>query len=87
LTLPIIRLLEQAGTARPALERQLLSVASPEDIQAVRSLIIDGGGVRAALATAREYVHDAQRQLGVFGQSPQRQRLWDLAEFIVSRDF
>jgi geranylgeranyl pyrophosphate synthase len=50
-------------------------------------LIIDGGGVRAALATAREYVHDAQRQLGVFGQSPQRQRLWDLAEFIVSRDF
>ena len=87
LTLPIIRLLENAGDKRPALEKRLLSVSTPEEVAAVRNLIIDGGGVSAALDTAREYVKDAQRQLGVFGQSPQRQRLWDLAEFIVARDF
>lgn len=87
LTLPIIRLLENAGAKRPELERRLLSVTTPADVLAVRQLVIDGGGVRDALITARMYVAEAQRQLDAFPAGPHRQRLWDLAEFIVARDF
>jgi octaprenyl-diphosphate synthase len=87
LTLPIIRLLERSGDRRAAIEQQLVSVQTPQDVAAIRELIISGGGVDAALETAREYVTDAQRQLGVFGQGPFRQRLFDLAAFIVARDF
>jgi octaprenyl-diphosphate synthase len=90
LTLPILRLLESAdgdGGRRADLERRLLSVSGPDDVAAVRGLVIDGGGVDAALATARGYVAEAQRQLDAFPAGPGRQRLWDLAEFIVARDF
>nr|MBA3936602.1 octaprenyl diphosphate synthase [Planctomycetota bacterium] len=44
-------------------------------------------GVRAALETARGYIASAQQQLEAFPASVHRQSLWDLAEFIVARDF
>ncbi len=87
LTLPIIRLLENAGAKRASFERQLQTVSTPEQVAAVRSLVIDSGAVDAALTTARAYVAEAQRQLDAFRDGPARQRLWDLAEFIVARDF
>ncbi len=87
LTLPIIRLLENAGPKRAAYERQLQTVSTPAEVAAVRSLVIDSGAVEAALKTARGYVVEAQRQLDAFREGPNRQRLWDLAEFIVARDF
>ncbi len=87
LTLPIIRLLENAGAKRAAYELQLQTVTTPEQVAAVRALVIDSGAVDAALATARAYVAEAQRQLVAFPDGLARQRLWDLAEFIVARDF
>lgn len=87
LTLPIIRLLENAGAKRAAYEHQLKTVSTPAEVAAVRSLVIGSGAVEAALATARAYVAEAQRQLDAFRDGPARQRLWDLAEFIVARDF
>lgn len=87
LTLPIIRLLEKAGPKRAAYEHQLQTVTTPEQVAAVRALVIDSGAVDAALATARAYVVEAQQQLDAFREGPARQRLWDLAEFIVARDF
>ncbi len=87
LTLPIIRLLENAGPKRAEYERRLLSVSTPAEVAAVRSLVIDSGAVSAALRTARGYVDQAQRELDAFRDGPYRQRLWDLAEFIVARDF
>jgi octaprenyl-diphosphate synthase len=87
LTLPIIRLLENAGSKRAAYERQLQAVSTPAEVAAVRSLVIDSGAVDAALKTARGYVVEAQGTLSAFSDTPHRQRLWDLAEFIVARDF
>jgi octaprenyl-diphosphate synthase len=90
LTLPILRLLALEGRGnggRAELERRILSVASPADVSAVRQLVIDGGGVRAALSTARAYASEAQGHLEALPAGPERQRLWDLAEFIVARDF
>ncbi len=88
LTLPIIRLLESLdGPVRATAAQRLTSVATIADVDAVRAMVVDGGGVRAALATARGYIAVAQKQLDAFPASPHRQRLWDLAEFIVARDF
>jgi octaprenyl-diphosphate synthase len=87
LTLPIIRLLENAGGRRAAYERQLQTVSTPAEVAAVRALVIDSGAVAAALQTARGYVAEAQQTLSAFADTPHRQRLWDLAEFIVARDF
>jgi octaprenyl-diphosphate synthase len=87
LTLPIIRLLEGAGGKRAEYERRLLAVSTPGEVAAVRALVIDSGAVAAALATARAYVDEAQRELSAFPAGPYRQRLWELAEFIVARDF
>jgi octaprenyl-diphosphate synthase len=87
LTLPIIRLLELAGDRRAAYERQLLTVTNAAEVEAVRSLVLDSGAITAAQRTARGYVDAAQLQLDAFREGPYRQRLWDLAEFIVARDF
>jgi len=90
LTLPILRLLassDHGQGSRAELEARLLSVSSPEDVSAVRRMVIDGGGVAAALSTARAYATEAQGQLEGLPAGPERQRLWDLAEFIVARDF
>jgi octaprenyl-diphosphate synthase len=87
LTLPIIRLLENAGAKRADYERQLQTVSTPAEVAAVRALVIDSGAVAAALKTARGYVAEAQKTLDAFSNTPHRQRLWDLAEFIVARDF
>ena len=87
LTLPIIRLLENAGSKRADYERRLVTVSTPTEVEAIRSLVIESGSVTAALNTARSYVKDAQHQLTAFPEGPYRQRLWNLAEFIVARDF
>ncbi len=88
LTLPILRLLGSGSAAsRAELGRRLLAVETPADVAAVRELVIAGGGVEAALATARAYASEAQGCLEQLPDGPGRQRLWELAAFIVARDF
>ena len=88
LTLPILRLLGSgSASGRAELERRLLAVETPADVAEVRRLVIAGGGVDAALATARTYAREAQGCLEQLPDGPGRQRLWELAAFIVTRDF
>jgi octaprenyl-diphosphate synthase len=88
LTLPILRLLGSGSASRRSeLERRLLAVATPEDVAEVRQLVIEGGGVASALTTARAYANQAQGHLEQLPDGPGRQRLWELAAFIVARDF
>ncbi len=88
LTLPILRLLARGDArARAEFERRLLTVASDEDVLAVRRQVIEGGGVEAALATARAYASEAQACLAQLPAGPGRERLGELASFIVARDF
>lgn len=87
LTLPFIKMLDAAGEEREALGHQLLSVQTPEDVAAVRSTVVKRGGVSAAMDTARDHVKRAQAALKRLPEGSDRQRLHDLAEFIVARDF
>jgi octaprenyl-diphosphate synthase len=88
LTLPIIRLLKRTDPAkRPQLEQQLVSAFTPQDVDAVRTLVSSSGAIEDALGTARDHVKIAQRHLEQFPPGQHRDRLWMLAEFIVQRDF
>jgi len=88
LTLPFLRILATAeGDERRQLGERLLDVRDAEDVDAVRRLVVERGGVESALATARDYVREAQRQLHGLPDNEQRADLHDLAEFIVTRDF
>lgn len=88
LTLPLIRMLAKASPARrDALGRQLLDTRTPEDVARLRQIVLDSGAIPDAIATARVHVADAHRHLAGLPAGPARDRLGDLADFIVSRDF
>jgi octaprenyl-diphosphate synthase len=88
LTLPILRLMRRIDPReRDAFGKRLLQVATAEDIAAIRKAVVDGGGVEDALKTARSYVDQAKRELEALPKGPERARLAELADFIVSRDF
>lgn len=88
LTLPLIRLLAQAGAGeRPALAARLLSVNGPAEVETVRRLAHDRGAVASALATANNHIDRARTALRVLPPGPARDQLDHLAGFIVAREF
>ena len=88
LTLPFIRMLAEADPSeRQALGERLLSVHSEADVEAVKQLVIERGGVASAMASAKEHVAKALTQLDGLPEGEGRDRLAALAEFIVAREF
>lgn len=88
LTLPFIRLLDRVPQAeRAELGERLLAVDSADDVEAVRRLAIDQGGVDAAMATARSYADRAIDALAPLPDNDAKRQLVDLARFIVAREF
>lgn len=86
ITLPIIRHLALAGTGRAGAERRLLAATTPEAVATVRAELLAGGGVESALATARTLVAEAKTALAPLPPGPARDRLAELADFLVARD-
>jgi octaprenyl-diphosphate synthase len=84
MTLPVIRWLAQ-GEA-PAKAAHLLAATTPERVLAVRAEITASGAVASALATARHHVSVATAALAGLPPGQARDRLAELAAFIVSRD-
>ncbi|MHC5066979.1 MAG: polyprenyl synthetase family protein [Planctomycetota bacterium] len=87
LTLPFIRALADAGPEREAFGQRLLNVSNSDDVAAIRSEVIERGGVTSAMNTARDYVAQAIAALDALPANQRRDHLRDLAQFIVSRDF
>jgi octaprenyl-diphosphate synthase len=87
-TLPILRAIAAAPAAeRAAVAGRLLSVRDTAGVIAARDEIIARGGVASSLATARDAVAEAKTALAAFMPGPARDRLAQLADFIVARDF
>lgn len=88
MTLPVIRALAAGGdTLRADLDRLLAAIRGPDDVAAVRRLVINAGGVASAMATARHYATEAQAMLGILPAGDGQRKLHELAEFIAARDF
>ncbi len=88
LTLPVLRALSRMEPRRrDDFRRQLAAVATSDDVATVRQQVIDGGGIAAALVTARARVGEAKSHLTGLPANAERDRLAELADFIVARDF
>ncbi len=87
MTLPVIRLLAQAGSRRVQLARGLAGDASASELAGLRQEIIAGGALESARDTARAYVRDAVAALQGLPAGGPRDQLAELARFIVDREF
>jgi octaprenyl-diphosphate synthase len=87
-TLPLIAMLERAAPpeaerVRDLLRRRALGAA---EVESIRRLVLDHGGVEYARARALEHARAAKGALDVFAPSEAREILALVADFVVERD-
>ena len=72
LTLPFLKVLDlcESAAERDALAQRFLHVDGPEDVETVRKLVVDKGGVKLALAEANEEVGSIERVSGSLAGGP-----------------
>ncbi|MBA7535853.1 Octaprenyl diphosphate synthase [subsurface metagenome] len=85
LTLPLIRAREQlkGGSRRELLE--LLRRARAEDLDRIRDIVSDCGGLDSVYQTAQEYIERAVEKLTVLPGGTEREALKKMAGFVVER--
>ncbi|MGH7353834.1 MAG: polyprenyl synthetase family protein [Candidatus Rokuibacteriota bacterium] len=87
-TLPLIAMLERATPAEAERIRDLLRgrTLDAAQVETIRRLVLDHGGVEYARARALEHARAAKRALEVFAPSEAREILALVADFVVERD-
>lgn len=85
LTLPIIHLLAQAPAGRARDIRELLLQPNGETRRALIPLLDSSGSLRYARARADEFTVAARQHLTILPESPARQLLEDMADFVTVR--
>ena len=85
LTLPLIRARERlnGGSRRELLE--LLRRARAEDLDRIRDIVSDCGGLDSVYQTAQEYIERAVEKLTVLPGGTEREALEKMAGFVVER--
>ena len=88
ITLPLITLLEGAGTERRGELMALLERCREDDgaVAEMCRLVAEGGGIEAAERTMYGYLHRAEALLADFGDSPARQSLVSLCRYVGERE-
>jgi octaprenyl-diphosphate synthase len=87
-TLPLIAMLERASAADAARVRGLLErrTLHPDEIDAIRRLVVEHAGVDYALERARAHAKSAKGDLETLPPSEERETLALVADFVVERD-
>ena len=85
LTLPIIHLLSQAPAGRRDEIRELLARPDERTRSALAPLLECSGALRYARARADEFTVAARQHLAVLQETPARQLLEDMADFVIAR--
>ncbi|MSR48152.1 MAG: polyprenyl synthetase family protein [Planctomycetes bacterium] len=87
MTLPLLRLLDRVPAATAARVRQMLADGAVGDPRAALGAIVDfAPDVLSAQATAEQFVREARARAQGLPQSPSRQTLLDIADFVLERD-
>lgn len=86
-TLPLIHTLKKCtASEKKQIQDVILSETLHDDgFRKVVSLVSDYGGIEYTLQTAREYVARGKSRLESFPESPDRQALLSLADYVVKR--
>jgi octaprenyl-diphosphate synthase len=85
LTLPVIHFLRSAPREHRVLLRSLLKSRDADKVERIRNLIIPSPSVRYASARSKLLIDRARAAIGALPDSPARQILDTLAEFVISR--
>jgi octaprenyl-diphosphate synthase len=88
MTLPVIHLLRHAGADAGALIRAVVKDrhVSVEDWARIRRLLVEYGSIEYAHNRAVEFGETAKRHLRAFPDSPERDALMALADYVLVRD-
>ncbi len=88
ITLPVILAYERGAPDEQSFWRRVIAETQrDEDFDAAVDLIRLRDAIEDTLARASEYVEDAKRALGVFGDGPYKRALVALADFCVQRAY
>jgi octaprenyl-diphosphate synthase len=87
-TLPIIHLLQYGGAEADALVRDMVQEreVTAENWTRLRALLIEHRSIEYAYSRALEFGEAAKRHLKVFPDSPERDALMSLADYVLYRD-
>jgi octaprenyl-diphosphate synthase len=86
-TLPLIEALRRCTTAERELVSEIIvkDELSDEDFNRVFDIVESYGGIEYTVSRAREHVALAKEHLGIFGVSPVRDAMLQLADYVVTR--
>jgi octaprenyl-diphosphate synthase len=87
-TLPIIHLLKHGGAEADALVRDMVQQrhVTSENWARVKALLVEHRSIEYAYARALEFGEAAKRHLRVFPDSPERDALMAMADYVLYRD-
>jgi len=86
-TLPIIRLLETANPSVAATARRLLVEAKADSRRQLRPILEESGALEYSWQLAKHYLGEAVEALSCLRDSPEKDTLRLLAQFVIRRDF
>ncbi len=88
-TYPLLSVLKELSEDERKRVEEIFSNPCPgiEEIEFVRSLVLEKGGDRRTFQVARDYVEMAKEELSVFEDSPLKEALFKVADFIVERAY
>ncbi|MBA3269210.1 MAG: polyprenyl synthetase family protein [Acidobacteria bacterium] len=88
ITLPIIHLLEHGGAEANSLIRNVVNErdVSEEHWARIQTLLVEHRSIEYAYARAVEFGESAKRHLKMFPDSPERDALMGLADYVLYRD-
>jgi len=86
-TLPLIHALRQGTQAEAKLIRKAIKTGSTKDMDSILTIIESTGAIEYTANAARQQIQQATNSLARIPESPYRQALHDLAEFVVARKY
>jgi len=86
-TLPIIYALRQGTSSEVALLRNAIQTGSTENLSAIIEIIESTGAIEYTAKAAKQHAFDASKILTDIPDSPYRNALQTLAEFVVERNY
>ncbi|WP_029519878.1 polyprenyl synthetase family protein [Persephonella sp. IF05-L8] len=89
ITYPLLSVMDKLTEKEKELVKKVIRDLSPskEDIDRVKSIVEEKGGMTNTIEKARELVNNAITQLETFPQNEYLKKLEELAKFIVEREF
>lgn len=86
-TLPLIHAMRQGSKSEIALIRKAIKTGSTKNLDSILTIIESTGAIQYTASAAKQYATHAKNSLAHIPDSPYRQALNDLTEFVVERTF